>query len=36
MEEIYSNTDTDDKNSPNVINFFFFIRIRNADTDTQT
>jgi len=35
-DEIYPDTDTDDKNSPNVIKFVpFFIRIRNADTDTD-
>jgi len=36
-EEIYPDTDTDDKNSPNAILLVpFFIRIRNADTDTDT
>jgi len=35
-DEIYPDTDTDDKNSPNVIELVpFFIRIRNADTDTD-
>jgi len=33
---IYPDTDTDDKNSPNVIELVpFFTRIRNADTDTD-
>jgi len=37
MDEIYPDTDTDVKNSPNVILLVpFFIRIRNADTDTET
>jgi len=37
MDEIYSDTDTHDKNSPNVIFCVpFFIRIRNVDTDTNT
>ena len=37
MDKIYLDTDTDEKNSPNIIYLVpFFIRIRNADTDKET